>query len=505
MAIDCLEKAKSTSCLPQVPPRNAAVLAPFVKLKMQASGVEITVGNKSSPQNGNHAVIKSFEFGYTERPICRVVIHDEQGSILVKFMEDLLKNLKCSTEVAFNKATVEFGWIKTTCSNSVAIESSGPYYMMLNTVTCNFDGGKLMYELELTDLMDRHAEARDAVIYGEDGEKGMYMTDAITKLLTDPDFPPSVAEVAFLKLSKDGKSTEPIRFKYKDGDPLKGRKSKWKSNNKDKLNIVMEWLSENVSEDQKSFILTYDATTPGGKIIVWEDPKPKCSETVVLDSCIGQYVVNGGKDSRVINFNPRFKFTFVNLASSGGSDGTNSANSNPANQGKNPGIDCPTLNRNAIKTGGAQNTTSASETNSNVYNKSKPDEVSAETRNEQLIAYFDAATTEPIEADLVILGDPSLPRPLLTKFRPISIVFINPYHLFPQPDAGFCGDWLAAPFCNEVLTNKAWRVKGVTHQIEAGKYTTTIGMFLPAPGVHLDVGQPFGGSGSGGWTPPTQC
>ena len=500
-AQDCL--ATSKTCLLKTPPSGAAVLAPYIRVKLQVSGVEITVGNKSSPQNDNHAVIKSFEFGYTERPVCRIGIHDEQGSSFVKFMEDLLKDAKCQVG-GINEAEVEFGWIKTNCNNSVAVEPSGIYCMMINHVVCNFDGGKLMYEIELTDLMDRHAEMRNANIKGGDGDQEMYLTEAITALLTEKDYPPSVNSVEFLKLSPDGLSTTPILFKDHDGDPKKGPKGKWKTSNRDKLNVVMDWLSETVSQDEKGFIVTYDAVC-GGKIIVWEDPKPVCGEDVDQRNCIGKYIVNGGKDSRVISFNPRFKFPFVNLSSSGGAQGTKNVNSNPDYQGKNSGHDCSTLSRDRIKTGGAQVTHSAKENAQNKYSGSDADIKTMKGQNKQLVAYFDAATTEAIEADLVIIGDPSLPTPLLNKFRPIHIVFINPYHLFPQKKGSVCGDWLAAPFCNEVLTNKNWLVKGVTHQIEAGKFTTTINVFLPAPGVHLDVGEPFGGSGSGGWSPPTPC
>jgi len=503
---DCLAKGiESTKiCMQKLPPADAHVLAPYVSLTMKLSGVVITVGNRSSPDNGNHAVIKSFEFGYTERPVARMTIHDEQGSSFVKFMEDLLKEFKCTTKEGFNQATIEFGWIKLNCQNQVALDRSPKFLMMLRDITCQFDGGKLMYNLELTDLMDVHAEGRVDKIYGGEGDKAIHITDAITQLLTDSTIAPSVAAVEFLKLNSKGDGTSPITWADADEDPKKGPKGKFVCNNLDKLNCVMGWLSSYVTTDDKSFIISYDATYEGGKIIIWEDPKPGCNESVSLESCIGLYIVNGGKQSPVISFNPRFKFTFVNLASSGGTAGTKFVDSEPGDQSKNPGHDCESLNRKNSAGGGAQNTTAAKPNQQDQHNKNA-DQKTRKGQNKQLLAYFDAATTEPIEADLVVVGDPSLPRPLLTKFRPIHIIFINPFHLFPRGDGNACGDWLAAPFCNEVLTNKAWRVKGVTHQISEGKFTTTINVTLPAPGVHLNVGQPFGGSGSGGWVPPAAC
>ncbi len=64
--------------------------------------------------------------------------------------------------------------------------------------------------------------------------------------------------------------------------------------------------------------------------------------------------------------------------------------------------------------------------------------------------------------------------------------------------------WLAKPTCNEVLSNKGWICKSITHKIEAGKYTTTIGVYLTAPGVDSPPNTPLG-SWTGGWHPTPQC
>ena len=103
----------------------------------------------------------------------------------------------------------------------------------------------------------------------------------------------------------------------------------------------------------------------------------------------------------------------------------------------------------------------------------------------------------------MIVGDPQIMRPSLAiNAKNVKIVFLNPFYVF---SGGSCGDWLAAPACNEVLSNKAWIVKAIVHRISEGRFTTTLGLWLGSPGIDLDIGQPLGGAGSGGWVPPANC
>ena len=78
---------------------------------------------------------------------------------------------------------------------------------------------------------------------------------------------------------------------------------------------------------------------------------------------------------------------------------------------------------------------------------------------------------------------------------------MNPFHLI---SSGNSSEWLAKPACNEILTNSDWMVKSVNHQINAGRYITTLGLFLTAPGIETPIGGSVGG-GSRGWTPKTDC
>lgn len=499
----CLESA--LTCVNELPPTNTHVMTPFIQLRMKASGVEITVGNKSAPQNGHHAVIKEMEFGYSERPICRLKIHDEQGSSFVKFMENLLMDMKCLTPSNYREMELRFGWIKTNCSNNnnMIIDSNPlPYYLLVDSVNCNFDGGKLMYDIELTDVLENHAEARNPSIWGGSGDKSIHLKQAVEDLFTDTNYQPSVKSVEWCKTHPDGSISinDAVTFKNLSGDEkIKGPLGSWRCNNLDKLNVLQSWLAKVESEDGKGFIPMYDATQSGGKLVIKEDPKANCEQTNnSVNDCLKQYLVNGGKYSNVISFNPNYKAIFVTLGSSGGNIPSNGGDNNT--NSKNPGSDCSTLNAENIPGGGQELSVPVSEISKNTMG-SDASKIENSSNRKQLNAY----PINAIEADLVIVGDPKLPNPILNIGKFISIIFINPYHLYPSANGDICGDWLSAPLCNEVITNKKWIFRGATHQISEGKFTTTINLALTMPGVDLNVGDAFGGSGSGGWCPPTSC
>jgi hypothetical protein len=86
---------------------------------------------------------------------------------------------------------------------------------------------------------------------------------------------------------------------------------------------------------------------------------------------------------------------------------------------------------------------------------------------------------ENIEAEMRIQGDPQLDDMMKLKTKTVAIIVINPFHLA----SGANGiDWLVPSPCNDVLSNKNWRVTGVSHEIKEGSYTTTLKLFLNSPG-----------------------
>jgi hypothetical protein len=173
--------------------------------------------------------------------------------------------------------------------------------------------------------------------------------------------------------------------------------------------------------------------------------------------------------------------------------------------GHNPGLpDCPTL-QNAIPTAGSQTSVAPSPALVDTVGTRDAARLAQDDQARQMRAF--SIFYQPIEAELVVLGDEKIVKPSLCLFRNIHIVFINPYFIFePGPEDDLdeevdCGDWLSRPACNPVLSNKAWLVRNITHRIQDGKFTTSFSVYLAAPGVELDDGTALGGGGSCGWTP----
>lgn len=492
-------------------PPEGHVLAPYIKLIIEASGVEITVSNRSSPSRDDHAIIKSFEMGYGDRPNVKVTIVDEEGGSWVTFVEGLLKDFNSAVPDSAVFANLEFGWVKTGCGDNVVEPEKSPvYYVMIRDLDCHFDNGKYTYDVHLVDIMDTHAEGRNAKTYGDDANP-MFFEDAVVQLLQDNECPPTVSEVKFLKRNNDG-SVSDLNYSLKDRafnpsgtrgfDVSKGPASKWSGNNLDKLNTLINWCSWVSSADGKGLIVSYEAVD-GGRVIVWEDPKPRWDENCSDKGAIAKYIVNGSKQSPVLSFNPRLKFVFTQLMSTGGTMSTKSVAGN-----KSPGVGPPTLNRDRIKCGGAESTHTAHPIAVERDSGSKAEDSTAKDAASHLRAYADIVNTQPIEADLVLVGDPSI-QPFDADGKQgwlaarVAIVMVNPYFLDKPKNSGSadCPDWTVRPICNPVLTNRNWLVRSINHQISDGKFTTTLNVFLEAPGVTLDVNQPFGGC-EGGWTPP---
>jgi hypothetical protein len=105
-----------------------------------------------------------------------------------------------------------------------------------------------------------------------------------------------------------------------------------------------------------------------------------------------------------------------------------------------------------------------------------------------------AEDIQPISAELVISGNPDHPFIDLKTMvgKACAIVVINPFHVFGKK--GECGDWLAKPGCNEVLSNKDWFIKGVQHSIKEGNYTTSLNVVLMPPDIALQT-RALGGRG----------
>jgi hypothetical protein len=482
-------------------------LSPFVRIKFKVSGVSITVGNESAPSIENRACIKDFEFGHSNGLECRVTIHDDFGGSFVKFMEDILKDAKCATPASGMTMELDFGWINSSCDGGGGIaEKSIDYKIMCTNIMCNFSGGKFIFEITGRDITSLAEDTTFTKTYGGDGDNGEFLTEAISKMFKEGPHEPIVGSVRFLRIV-NGTIKECGFEKYDKGDKMRGPKDKWTANNLDKITTALNWLKDYNTDGKKGWVPAYNSQAKDGEIIFWEDPKPNCGETVQwLRRMLAVYVVNGGQCSKVIEFNPKVKWNFSSLTNAGGSMGDAQASSNPNTGGKNEGLyDCESLKRPRLGDVGSETTSNANE---NMVNREggRANKETAKAQGKQQKA-FKLNTDNFIEADLVVLGEPTLLRPSLCINRNIWIIFYNPF-LINGGGQGRCGDWLSVPppGCNPILSNKAWLVKQIVHRITAdGKFTTNFQVCLTTPGVDTNVGEPVGGLGSGGWVPPANC
>jgi hypothetical protein len=504
-ACDYLTKPGDCEELKTPPP--GYTMSGWVRVTFKGGGQMITVGNESAPGLKNHSCIKDFEFGHANGCECRVTIHDEQGSSFVSFMDNILKDMDDANAQNGTNMEVEYGWVTTNCDTgaTINVRKSQKFYFMMRDINCNFAGGKFMYQITGTDITEVAWEGKVDKIYGGDGDLAIHLTEALTQLFTDSSVKPTVSSVKFLKRGRCDAGPTPVEFLR--GDPKKGLKSKWETGQRTKLDAAKEWLKNNPTKDGKALKPSYNSEIDGGELIFWEDTKPQCGENIDWDSySLGRYVVNGGQYSSVLEFNPKIKWNFSTMTNTGGGVSNGQPLANTSDGGHNPGLpDCPTLRRNAIPTAGSQTSVAPSPALVDTVGTRDAARLAQDDQARQMRAF--SIFYQPIEAELVVLGDEKIVKPSLCLFRNIHIVFINPYFIFePGPEDDLdeevdCGDWLSRPACNPVLSNKAWLVRNITHRIQDGKFTTSFSVYLAAPGVELDDGTALGGGGSCGWTP----
>lgn len=483
-------------------PEGGVTLGPWVAITFEGSGSTITVGNQSSPNTDppNIACIKSFEFGYSDGLSCRVVIHDEQGGIFVRFMEHILKHYVCLRDgsPANVLMKVRFGWSKSGCDTPMPVASSRCYYCLCDSVETNFTEGKFVFEITGKDPCSRMFEGGANNTYGGTGDQAIPITQAIRDFMTKGP-PPNVGSVRFCKMENN--RCVPVEF---EDNGIEGPKGKWVANGQDKLRAIMRWLEAHLSKDKKSWIPQYNSEIKNGELIIWEDRRPKCQAEgngYWDQNCIGTYIVNGSKRSAVLEFNPKIRWDFARLTSSGGNLGSERVNALQTEGSTAPGGPCPSLDAKGNPGAGHTIQTTITETKREI-NGNNASKKTAEANIQAVKAL--KILHDNIEADLTIVGNPTILPPSEAMWsKNVTIVLINPYYLTVSGDLA-CGEWISNPVCNEVLSNKAWICKSITHRIEAGKYTTTIGLYLTAPGIDVPEGSAIG-AWSGGWVPPSVC
>lgn len=467
-AVSCLQ-AYQTGQIRKVLP--GAVFAPYVDIIF--GGGQITVGNTSAPAWGNKASIKSFEYGSTggEGGVsASVEIIDEQGGAFEKFMDKVNKG-PCNLEDS--DAAVDFGWIIEFCNGTTAKRSvsqfGGRLHFRILKIDAVYEEGKIKFQMELLDGLDRINENRVDNPQGQDGQK-QRVTKAIRDVLSKNC--PQIKSVRYLR--RRGLDVETFGFRPSDGG-LQGPLSVWGPDQQNALSGARKWTTSLTTDRKRGFTPAYNPVSPTGELIFWEDLRPlPCDSENLADRSRGTYLVNSSDCSPVLQFNPKASWYFANDGSSGGNMGSSMTQRAIKKRAKRDARNCRAarlLSRGVAGTQ-VQVTPDMSSTNYRspelILGKME-ESISAHERAEAPFALH-----APIECELKIQGDPMWAHPIFFTGTTVSIIVINPFHITKKNGETGCGDWLAQPVCNPFYSDQNYMVMAVNHQIKEGSYETTL-------------------------------
>lgn len=483
MTRDCLDLGcRSKSDLPI----DGAIYTPYVKVTIGGKDFLLT-GNASSPSNSNRAMITSFQYGGgTGTGNCggTIEVADEGGTTYERVYEELSKDLTTNVEDG-KKCSIEFGWKIKKCDGTSELFTNlnadafpdgggGKLNLILHKFNTTFDGSLVKYNIEFRDGFAKADQNRlESNVGTEDGKSGF--KNAMEQLFTEYD--PKLAGVEFISSSGQRKLFDPKNpgmggFKFK-GNPVQGYFSVFNMDQEANIACGRKWLNSTLTAEDKGILLMFDPSTFNA--VCYEDPSD-------YSNCCGNgylatFVVNGGNNSQVISFSPSFDWNYgANSGSGGVASGGSSSDVVKQEEDEgfvNAGVQSQHLpDGNMWHFSNPQNHVFEASENFNKHNKA--------TRPWE-------GMIQNITAELKIMGNPRWANPLFLTSKWISIVVINPYYIESDTSSGGNCGWLTKSNCNPILSNKAWQITGIDHQITSGSYFTTIKVFLPAPGITTTV------------------
>ena len=423
----------------------------------------------------------------------KIEIADEQGGNFIEFAERINKCISKAKDEY--KMKLKFGWIVANCDGSAFVYDESPTLCFVpDTLSVDFSSGVVKFVIEGHDMVSLSFGTHLDQIMGSDDQK-MPLKQAIQKICEDVD--PKFS-VQFGRIEPDG-TVSTWDFREFSGD---GPESKWQCDSQHKLGAIMKWIEPYRTDKNKGITPIWLNANCEPTLMLLEDPKPSCTENVECSRVIASYIVNGGSCSPVIKFSPKINWNFAAanaLASASG----NAGSAQSGESVKKDKSECDVQTRET----GMQQSIAVTEQAGDTYGQKSARSKTEDSQNAHAKANkSQLARALPITAELQIQGDPN-PRFVDVTYwtgRTVSLAVVNPFHIDGDGNGG-CGDWLARPGCNNVLSNKSWMVMGVNHTIKEGSYTTTLSLRLDAPEIDIAGGLPLGGSGSGGWTPANTC
>lgn len=461
-----------------VKPLDAAVLAPWVEVTFKG-GNKITVGNKSSPDSKNRAVIKSFQYGTSNGQGCEIEIIDQEGGSVAKFLEKLNKSLKnAPNDYAM---AVDFGWIMQSCTGEITTKKAsesgegGALTFLPGKMTSRYENGLIKFTITGQDLMTRVAENKIYKIYGEEKGGEIPLKEAIKRILSEND--PKIESIQYKRKGANGVLPD-WGFKGE----AEGPKNVWKTNGMDAFSAIRQWINITTTDADKGIVIVWNCAAKTPEVVFWEAP-PDVKPCV---NNIGTFLVNAGNCSPVISFTPTAEWQIVLKAGDTGG-GPSSAKTTVTKKIKKDeervtDTDGGSSRRAAGGAAGYESVYAPEEAGKKL--------AEAAVAHDLAGAYFDFVTNGSINAELTIQGNPDFVHPLTLTSSFVSIIYINPFYI-----SGENCDWLIEPEANPVWSNKNWLIMGVDHQIRDASYTTTLKLRLFAPNSDLPSDQGLGGDG----------
>lgn len=503
MASDCdfLEGCSTFCCDPVKNLIDSEVNSPFIIITVPGpDGNTITVGNESQPQKRNqrqkrnHACVKSLKYGHTAGNggggfALEVEITDEAGGAFATFINSMVTSLKPEDNSTCNWINAKWGWIESNCDGIDVVKSWTVHTLLLQSIEFQFINGLMKFNLKGIDMSLLAFQTVIDDAYGADGIT-ISLKDAIKEICRPynitveyrrPDEPDKADAWNFMSAAANGGQGDP------DAAP-----SRYLANGQNFIQAIMRWVTPYRTDRDLGITLSFSSKIKPGepnKLILWEDWIPHCGAINSKCGSIGTYIVNGGNNSPVISFQPNLKWQFGMLSRSGEAISPVKNESSPQESDN----DCE-----------VEDDTSPVKLGVKTFNIVTDDAIAVygtqtalkETKKSEAEHSRANCSFNNVEAELRVQGDPQLADPVFLVGKRVSIVVINPYHI--QDVGSFdCGDWLQAETCNSVLSNRSWIVKGTSHEIKEGSYTTTLKVQLPSPGSELSIGDPFGGDSDG--------
>jgi hypothetical protein len=474
--------------------------APFVIAKFEGGGLggglEFTVGNESYSQRPNTAVIKSMEFGYMDKPSARLEVVDEVGGDLGLFVDALRK---CGNQKVASTMQLKFGWVKSNCESfgeQDMVTFDGFIKMMLVEVQVSYGEGLVKYVMEGTALDVVTTNMREDVADGP----GMRLVDAISRICATKGITPVFASVQAdgsikaVESWPQGLSADKAPWEWNVGG-TDGPRGSWQGDNNDVLSTISRWIEPYRIKHGRwgaGILMAFDSKEHN-RLFLWKDPKSdkKCPDYSVSAaqtsstegkvkgqrSSLGTFIVNGGKCSPVIRFDPKINFiSGLAQKNTGGTAGGAESSEPVKSEGDStaPTGACAEDDKGVGPEHQATITQSAKENYApDLVNREATISSQAHVRANGFAEF----TINPLQAEMTTIGMPTddFVNFLNFLFSPVSIIVINPFFLSGARNEG-CGDWswLAGSGCNQILSDNQWICEGVNHSIKEGSYTTTL-------------------------------